>query len=92
MPLRARELTVLAVALFHDLFLGIGGALHAQHGQPCALVVLDVGADFARHLRIAEAIQKVVLHLEEMAHFQENGLSLAEYLGIIVSVKMRKYQ
>lgn len=82
-------LTVFAVAIFHDLFLSFGGSLHAQYRQPCAFVVLDVGADLAGHLWITETIQKVVLHLEKVSHFQKNGFGLTEYLGVIISAKWK---
>ena len=40
-----------------------GDALQRLHDQPGALVVLDVGANLADHLRIAERVQVVVLDL-----------------------------
>ena len=40
-----------------------GGPLQGLHHQPAALVVLDVRADLADDLRVAEGVQIVVLNL-----------------------------
>lgn len=81
---------MLSVALFHDDLLLVGRSLHGHDRQPSALVVLNVGADLAGHLSVAKAIQEIVLHLEEVAHLEQNCLGLSIRLGVGVSDNVRK--
>ena len=61
-PWDSGRVQVCASYLNDSSLLGVG-AFQRLHDQPGALVVLDVGADLADHLRIAKRVQVVVLDL-----------------------------
>eukprot|EP00951_Prasinocladus_malaysianus_P026517 scaffold235677_cov36-Prasinocladus_malaysianus.AAC.1 len=50
-----------------DLLLVVRGLLQRLHHKPRALVVLDVRANLADHLRVTKAVQVVVLNLRAKA-------------------------
>lgn len=79
------RLTFLAIAVYHDLLLFCVGPLHGHHCQPRALVVLNICADLSGDFWISKAVKEIVLNLEEVTHFQKNGLRLSKGLGVFVS-------
>jgi len=74
-------LVLLAVVLLEELALLGCHLLQRLVDQPRALVVLDVCADLAKGLRVGEVVQVVVLHLEVLAHGDEDVLCLLEVGG-----------
>ncbi len=58
-----RMVTLCAAQHLDDASLPGVSALQRLHDQPGALVVLDVGADLADHLRVAKRVQVIVLDL-----------------------------
>ena len=71
--LRLGVLTSSVVGLNYGPLLS-GGPLEGGHYQPAALAVANVGADLADDGRVGEAVQVVVLHLEELANLQHQRL------------------
>jgi len=74
-------LVLLAVVLLEKLALLRCDLLQRLVDQPRALVVLDVCADLAKGLRVGEVVQVVVLHLEVLAHGDEDVFCLLEVGG-----------
>jgi hypothetical protein len=74
-------LVLLAIVLLKELALLRCDFLQRLVDQPRALVVLDVCADLAERLRVGEVVQVVVLHLEVLAHRDEDVFGLLEVLG-----------
>jgi hypothetical protein len=74
-------LVLLAVVLLEKLALLRCDFLQRLVDQPRALVVLDVCANLAKGLWVGEVVQIVVLHLEVLAHGDEDVLCLLEVGG-----------
>lgn len=74
-------LVLLAVVLFQHLALLGCDLLQRLVDQPRALVVLDIGANLAERLGVGEVVQVVVLHLEVLAHGDEDVFGLLEVGG-----------
>lgn len=70
-----------AVVLLEDLALLGGGDGEGLVDEPRALVVLDVGTNFANVLRETEVVEVIVLDLEVLAQGDEDVLGLLQVLG-----------
>jgi hypothetical protein len=73
-------LVLSAVVLLENGALVLGGALQSLVHQPTALVVLDIGTDFAEGLGVGKVVEVVVLDLEVFTHGDEDVVCLLEVL------------